>query len=700
MSPDRRAALLTAGIPALFSLALSLAMMGGGPHWQDEGFYLSAIKDLTVLYPHGFVLYQFSAWVWTRLLFFVDFTRAVHLYSAVCVASACGVLALATRESLRKPEAGPEEDAWDLPGRVAAGVGCLAASGFTMSSAGIAAKGYALYYLVLSLLLWVLARLDRRPNPRDWTAAALLIGLAWAAHPSAALIGLALLAFVAVRGRTLGGQGIAWRAGLAALAAAGPPLLLLPWMASKESLASFGQPSGGAALLEYFTGGRFTGRSAFWGLDPVRAARMLAVAWEEFLGVGLLLAGLGGAAWVRERSPRAAFAALWIVPFTAVTLLFRIEGQMDFWCVAAWLPAVPAMGRGLLGLARRVPERPTGVAFGLTALGVVWALGVNYRDVERRHYDLDEKFVRHHLEFLEPNAVLMTSRDDTSAALRWAQTVQGRRPDVLVFVAEHLGTLAGDRFWFAEALFRQRPELIPVDVRQVLSGAPPGTGLQVLIREFIRLNVACGRPLYLVGMSGPPLAPPGWEAVPVGALWRFAPAGALRPETRHFDFEQEPEDLRRTFRRLRGIEVFLPPGGAPRIYFEPYERRLATLLLQARQNLAEWHLRHANPLASVRLLESILAYDPERPRNPLTVHLLALCRMAAGNAEGARSLFLEALAGSRDPSLRGVTHVALGDIARQAGDEEEARRQYQEAARYVEAAPGLKSELESRGKPR
>src|SRR3982751_3350631 len=167
---------LVPGLPFALSLALSAATVGSHIYWQDSGFYLTAVHDMGVLYPHGFVVSQLLCKAWTSLLFFVDFVLAVHLFSALCAALAAGALSLAVREG--------ESREGDLP---AALTGCLAAAGYTFWFAGIYAKVYSLLYLVLSLLLWAVVRSARTPTKSGATIVAALAGLTWAVHPSVAL---------------------------------------------------------------------------------------------------------------------------------------------------------------------------------------------------------------------------------------------------------------------------------------------------------------------------------------------------------------------------------------------------------------------------------------------------------------------------------------------------------------------------------
>src|SRR5204863_6614282 len=88
-------------VPLLLSLLLSLISVGSHPYWQDSGVYLTAVKELGVLYAPGFVLYEVLCKAWTVLFFFLDFTLAVHLFSSICAAGASAAIAVAVRDLLR-----------------------------------------------------------------------------------------------------------------------------------------------------------------------------------------------------------------------------------------------------------------------------------------------------------------------------------------------------------------------------------------------------------------------------------------------------------------------------------------------------------------------------------------------------------------------------------------------------------------------
>jgi hypothetical protein len=96
--------------------------------------------------------------------------------------------------------------------------------------------------LVLSVLIWRMIRAAETKSGRDFTIVAALIGIAWAAHPSATTLGAAFLLFVVAHHRVLGVKGIAWRTGVAAACAIGPSLLL-PVLAMRRPEMMLGDPT-------------------------------------------------------------------------------------------------------------------------------------------------------------------------------------------------------------------------------------------------------------------------------------------------------------------------------------------------------------------------------------------------------------------------------------------------------------------------
>src|SRR5882672_3499073 len=101
LGADAMNARIILAIPAAVSMALSVSTIGTHLFWQDSGVLLSAIREMVLVYAPGFIAYEVLCRLWSGLLFFIDFTLAVHLFSALCAALASGVLALAVRDQLR-----------------------------------------------------------------------------------------------------------------------------------------------------------------------------------------------------------------------------------------------------------------------------------------------------------------------------------------------------------------------------------------------------------------------------------------------------------------------------------------------------------------------------------------------------------------------------------------------------------------------
>jgi hypothetical protein len=663
--------LLVPGLPFLVSLTLSLSTVGTHVYWQDSGFYLTAVHDLGVLYPHGFVVYQLLCKAWISLLFFMDFVLAVHLFSSLCCASAAAVLALAARDFLGRGKG-------EFCGVLA---GTLFAAGYTFWFSGIYAKGYALYYLVLALLLWVVVRTAAAPTKRGAATVAGLAGLAWAVHPSIALGGAGLAVYFLRASRTLGPKS-------AALCLTPAPLivllqaLILSMLAVRDVEHSMGRPVGPGAVFQYILGSRFTGVPGVFGLEASRVAGLAAFVWEEYLGIGLALVGLG--VWSLSRTRRGVLlpGLLWILPYVSGTLLFKIEGQSDHWYVAACIPLVLALAAGLevLGLWFARPDAVRSVAAGLA---LTWSAVVNGRDLRLRDYDLAEVFGMLHLRNLEADAVLFAHTDDVIATTWAMQSVRGFRTDVIVVNSSQLGA---EELWYDRLLQRRHPELklpagLPETVRR---------DADVFVAAYLAANASGPRPLYVTSALAPELLPPGTVLVPQGVVWRLLPAGEDKIEPGFWDFPLEPEQVPARFGRRRGLAVSAVPGGFE-CEVEPYERRLQRVLIKARVMLADWQFRHGQYASAVRLYESVLPLDPKVARNESVLHFLALGYVSLGKSAQAEAAFRETLAVATRPWVRASSWLALGDLARGRGDAGGARQCYGEASRI----PGLSAEQQA-----
>lgn len=620
------------GIPFVVSFALSLWTAGSSVYWQDSGYFLVAIRELGVLYPPGFPLYILLCKAWTVALWFLDFTYAVHLFSATCAAIAAGTIAVAARDLLRTkgPIFHTAQEEGPLAEWVGVAVGCLAASGYTFWASAILAKGYAFYFMMLSLLLWRMIRADESGKPRDFTIVAVLIGLSWQAHPSAVNLGLALVLFVAFHRGVVGWKGIAWRTGLAAVCALGF-IHALPWMASRGSAVQFGQPQGWSGFWEYATGSRFTTIPGAFGVDGTRVASVFKYFWEEFLVVGIVLVAAGAyRLWGENRRLLFGIAA-WVVPVLVVTTLFKLEGQHDFWMVAAWIPLwlLAAGGLSLVGKGREI-------AVVVALIGVVWAVVANRKDLDQRDYDVCEQFGKYYLRALPDAAELNATSDDVYGACVYLQRIGGLRRDVTLYSGIHNSFRS---YGIDSAVFYEK------------------------------------------------VHSPNDSFMPDGPLWRRRNA----PPAKWVE-GMTAEELPKLFRRPRGQQVARTETEV-RVHPEPYEARFLRVLLLTRKTKADELARKGDLAEAERLYGTIFTLDPGMKEEPSLLLTYAVLEIGLKKYDAAGEHLRQALASglAGEPQAR-----AYYFLAALSGDKPEAAEWKSKALSHPALAPELRAKLEGR----
>jgi len=672
------------GIPFAVSLCLSLATVGSHPFWQDSGLYLTAIKELGVLYPPGFVLYELLCFLWTKLFFFLDVTPAVHLFSSVCAALAAATTAVATRDLLRTRgkmfQVAPED-----PGPAADGpailAGVLLAGGFTFWSTAITAKGYPFYYLILALLLRGMIRADESGRRRDFLIVAGLIGLAWQAHPSATLIGAAFVLFTAVHARSLGGKGIALGVGIAAACALGPSLLLHPILLARDPWLVFDRPQGVSGLVRYFLGIRFVGSHGTFGVDGTRVLSFFRYLWEDTLGVGLVFMVVG-LLHIGHRNRRLLIGILaWLVPYAVITILFKAEGQHDCWFVAARLPLSLAVGVGARHLAVHGAPRGGALLAAAGLVGTLWAGFANYRDVSQRDYRLAEHYGRILIGTVDPNAIVILSGDDSNALASYLHRVRGERPDVVLVTGSFLQS-----GWYDQDLVRRNPGLVLPDYAGLRAKFPTVEAKPLAAAAFINAN-AGARPIFCEIVIPPDLLHDGLMMVPAGVHWKVVPRAATSPlpDLQYWSFPVQPEEVRPLYRRARGQKLTVTPDGVA-VQPQRYERRLAALILMARFRLALALTDHGQFAQAAKLCQSIIDYDDEEfESNPEIIHLLGITYYASKQLDKAEKPLQVSAEVSRRKENKATALYYLGMIAKKRGDLPAAQRYFQAAT----SIPGL-----------
>lgn len=697
--------LKSGGIPFFLSALLSASTVGTGVYWQDSGVFLAAVKELGILYPPGFVLYLLLCKAWTLLLFFVDFTLAVHLFSAACAALAAGVLGVTGRDLLlsegsifRLKKEGPESMA-EWSGAVA---GCLAASGYTFWFAGIYAKGYSFFYMVLSLLLYWMVRADGSRKPRDFTVVAVLIGLSWQAHPSAALLGIAMATFVFHHRSVVGWKGILWRTLLAAGCALGPALLL-PVLAWREPRVAFGNPSDMAEFVDYLWGRRFVSTTGVFGFDGLRWARMSEYFWEETLGIGVLAMGLGLCHLAGGHWKLLAGIAAWTVPMAAGTNLFKMEGQQDHWLVAAWLPLFLAGAVGLRQAGLLARRWGGFVIAGIGAGGVAWAVALNAPSLNLRDYRLPEIYLRCLLEKVherDSRAIVLLVSDDAIATGWHSQIVRGSYPGMLLVSTSNLEEgMTGRLSWYDRALLKREPDLRPPDYLGIRKAFPRKIGMDPMVAAFSNANFGRGRSIFSETRPPQEMVRPGCTFVPAGGLWKMVPKEGADIDTRYWEFPIRPEEVRGRRGRARATKVHFTAESVD-VKYESYEERLERLVSRAFLNQADWHMRFGRFSPARQAFESALRADPEVERNPMVFYSLAGCLVELGDDAGAKPLFQRALTMGLRVQFQEGARLSLIDILLREGRKEEANAEIIRALSMPGLSPEMRVELEKRMGPR
>ncbi len=690
----RRKGWLVPVVPFVLSLGLSASTVSSQAFWQDSGGYLTAVKELGVLYPPGFVLYLLACKAWTALLFFIDFTLAVHLFSSFCAAAAAAILAVATRDFLRSRGTifrVHQDDPGSLAEVAGVATGCLLAGGYTFWFTAIYAKGYALYYLILAAVLWRMIRADESRRPRDFTVVAALIGLAWQAHPSAALASVAFLLFAGHHARTIGWPGIGWRLLLAASTALGPTLLVLPLLVHRDPWLALGDPRTLLEVFWYASGRRFTAIPGVWGWEGSRGASFGQFLWEEFLGIGLLAVTIGLSTLAR-RSPRLLVGlAAWTVPYALVTILFKIEGQHDCWFVAAWLPLYLAAGVGFVAAARWVGRRGPILVGALSTLAVAWSAWANLLHLNQRGYDLPDIFGRLYLDNVDPGAILVIDGDDPYFLCAYQQRVQGRRADVVLVNQQMLFGAAREtgRNWYDEKLLRQHPFLRKPDYWGLWRRFPSSAPDTAALAGFLHANAGGDRPLFFNVLLPDRLLPDGLGLAPAGVLWKLVPrTSAGRPDPRYWQFPILPEEVRKRYRRERAQHVDFVPEGV-RVEPAGYEQRLLGVLLDARLGLIRLHVDGGDFTTALRLCESIVRLDAHYENSPDVVYFMALSCQGIGDEDRAAKLLLRADTLPQSPRRRASILYNLGEICRKRGEDTESEARFKAAL----DVPGLDADF-------
>ena len=674
---DRTKQVLVPAVPAVFSLLLSALTVGTTVFWQDSGLYLVAVHEMSMLYPHGFALYQVLCKGWTLVAAPIfGFALSVHLFSAICAAAGAAFAALAARDFLRRVE---PSKAPEIPAMLA---GCVLAAGYCYGHAAIIAKGYSLFTAILAALLWLAIRAERKG---EFLALGAALGLSWAAHPSASLLLPAVLVFAWARRDKVREWGWGVTAGVAGVAVASAflPSLLLPVIAARESIFDIGSPKTAGELARYLLGLRYTSQKTSFALEGWRWAAGAQYTWEEYLGGGSLLLAAGAVRLYRLKKSFLAFLGAWVAPVIGVTMAFRAEGQFDQWLVAAFVPLALLVALGFSWAA----ERGRAVAGTAAAVTLGWLVVVNVPLLNQRGYDWAEQYGRMLLKNLDRNAVVLFSRDDPVAITRYLQVVRGERPDVAVISSAMLG-----QAWLDRRIQARHGVVIPQ--YNFLRGKMADSAWEVVaITAFANENAGQGRPLFVDLRPDQQFLRTDVVVVPAGMLWKVVMREEAGVDLRYWDYPIEPESIPRTSHRARGHWSYDSAEGM-KMRSEPYEDRMFLPLLQAKARLAD-ALLASNPAQALSLYERVLAANPYAAQDARLVYHRAVALYSLGRPIQALPVLEALLALKPTPELAVFAHFYLGEVKLGLGRRDEARRHY-EMSLTLDPPPALRQAIEGR----
>lgn len=438
---------------AVYVMTLAPDLTGG-----DSGELICAAAELGVAHPPGYPLWTMLGHVFSWIPV-GSLAWRLNLFSAICAAAAAGVL-------------GRVIQLWT--GHVWAGVcgaGLFAFSPLVWEYAR-QAEVFALNNLLLALVLLTATRFAERASVRNTFAAAVVWGLAGAHHHTAVFLVAPVAAWIFVH--LLRNPAIRRRGLLAALTGAALgflPYVYLPLATRFSSGWAWGDTDSWSGFFAHFLRrdfGTFQ-LSAGTGTQHVSLALLLrAYFGHAFAGltvVGLPLAVFGAFALLKRtaglpfRSVAGVVAgglAAYLILFQALInlsptdpLLGRVVAR--FWMLPDLLLALFAgVGFAAVSRVRAWPERATALtALACCGLAIIW---------QHRRMPVDgnytASYARAILDPLPPGALLLVRGDLPSNGIRYVQTAEKFRRDVVVLDLELL-----TREWYVRRMQARHPAI-------------------------------------------------------------------------------------------------------------------------------------------------------------------------------------------------------------------------------------------------
>lgn len=496
-------------VAGLWAMMLYLLTLAPTVTAGDSGELITAAYELGVPHPPGYPLWCLLAHA-VIVLFegLGEVAQRVNVFSAVCGASACGLIFLAGR-----------------------GLGLGRAASFAAATAlacsrelwaqSVVAEVYSLNAAIFGACLLCLIRWDQYRRRRWLLALAGLMGLGMADHHTVGIMGPPALLWVLLRDwRTLRD----WRLIVGVIVLFVLPLTLylyLPWASGRGPYMDWGHPATLGKAWEHVTRAQYRENYAPQARSVMALLFQLGLAARDFLeqfspagGIALLVGA--PALWRRgvdARHRAVAGLAGGIALSFAWMLNTKFERQEveanRVFFVPAYMAAALVGGclleQALQAIRVRLARRRATIrraALGLVVL-LPATLGVlhNYRanDLSGYWYAVDHG--RNLLNTLEPGGVILPSGDHNTFPLIYLHRILGHRPDVCI----------ADKYGYIEA--RDFP---------MLEESEPGSGRVARSHVLGYLLSRTDVPVYFTVKTALPAGLNEVRQAQVGLLFRVA----------------------------------------------------------------------------------------------------------------------------------------------------------------------------------
>lgn len=446
-----------------------VATLTPGVSWGDWAEVQGVAPTLGIMHPTGYPVYTLLGWAFS----FVPIGSVAYrlnLLSALYVSVALAVGTLIVRR---------------LDVRPVIAMAAMLTVGFvpTVWLTATRPEVHTLHLLFVALMLHRLVIWADSGRPRDAILLAVITGLSFGNHMTTSLVA----PFVALAAAWAGRRALLERPWIVAAAAAAfilalTPYLYLPWRALYGAQEWARPLATWDGFRAWVTGTQFGGQTNVLAME---ALSHTAHAWREWSDVGLTgatpvfaVAAIFGAAYLLWSRPGAALLGL-----ALVAVHVHVYVRFASWAVAeparylnaAWLVLGLAAAVGVEQIVRAstriVGADANTLAFAALALPLA-LLPKHWAKIDQSGNRSAQEMIDAVFDRLPPNAVLLTYWD-TLTPLRYAQEVEGRRPDVALSVEplSAVETYAGTRPVYLLRMFDE--ELKPLSDRFVLTPVAP-----------------------------------------------------------------------------------------------------------------------------------------------------------------------------------------------------------------------------------